>query len=285
MNYNYDTIVLPGGGMKGFALLGGVQACLDRDLLRNIKTYVGTSIGASICYCLSIGYTPIEIMTYLHLNKYIEKMKHFNILDMINGLGATSFNPMAECLEKMSLEKIGKLLTLSKLKEEYGKTLICVSYNMTTSSVEYVGPENYPDLPCITAIRMSANIPFIFERFKYMDNYYVDGGIIDNFPIEYGNKICENSAIGFDLKVDCKNFKDEPSEGMLSYILKLFQIMINQKNTKETELKKSKIIPIFSKDMFGSFDFGLNIKTRLDLFSNGYNDVRLFIEENQVKDT
>lgn len=279
MEHNYDTIILPGGGMKGFAVLGGIQACLDRDLLSQVKTYVGTSIGSVICYCLAIGYTPIEIMTYLHLNKYIEKMKHFNILDMVNGIGATSFNHVSECLEKMSLEKIGKLLTLGKLREQYGKTLICVSYNMTVSCVEYIGPDNYPDLPCITAVRMSSNIPLVFERFKYMDNYYVDGGIIDNFPVEHGNKICKNKAIAFDLKLDSKNLKDEPSEGILSYILKLFQIMMKQ-NNNIIKLEKTKIIPILCKDMFNAFDFSLNIKTRLDLFSNGYNDAKIYLEEN-----
>jgi len=205
-------------------------------------------------------------------------MKHFNILDMVNGIGATSFNHVSECLEKMSLEKIGKLLTLGKLREQYGKTLICVSYNMTVSCVEYIGPDNYPDLPCITAVRMSSNIPLVFERFKYMDNYYVDGGIIDNFPVEHGNKICKNKAIAFDLKLDSKNLKDEPSEGILSYILKLFQIMMKQ-NNNIIKLENTKIIPILCKDMFNAFDFSLNIKTRLDLFSNGYNDVRKYLEE------
>ena len=277
----YDTLVLPGGGMKGFAILGAVQACIDKDILKNVKTYIGTSIGSRICYCLCIGYTPIEILTFLHLNKYIEKMKHFNIVDMMNGQGATNFNSVSDCLEKMTIEKIGKLLTLDMLKQQYGKSLISVTYNMTTCNTEYIGPENYPDIPCLTALRMSSNIPLVFERFKYMDNYDVDGGIADNFAIKYSSKNYPKS-LGISLGIDQKNLKDVPSEGILSYILKLFQVTIHN-HKPEHNYDNTTVIPIVFKDVFGSFDFSLPIKARLDLFSNGYSDSKIFLENINLK--
>ena len=36
----YDTLVLPGGGMKGFTLLGSLQCCIDNDVLKNVKNFL-----------------------------------------------------------------------------------------------------------------------------------------------------------------------------------------------------------------------------------------------------
>jgi NTE family protein len=245
---NYDTLVLSGGGIKGFSLLGSIQCLIDLGLTKDITTYVGTSAGAMLGYLLCIGYTPIEIVVALYTNKWLEKIQHANIVDMINGCGATSYTNLNEALEKLTLNKIGRLLTLGKLKEIYNKNLICCTYNMTTCKAEYLGPENHPDLPCLTALRMSANIPLIFDRFKYMDNYYIDGGIVDNFPIvkavEIGKKI-----IGINLNIEENKLKDEPEEGMVSYFLKLLYIPMIQlsKNNIEKVKDKATIISINGK--------------------------------------
>jgi predicted acylesterase/phospholipase RssA len=33
---------------------------------------------------------------------------------------------------------------------------------------------------------MSSNLPLIFENFKYGNNFYIDGGVSDNFAIDVG---------------------------------------------------------------------------------------------------
>ena len=275
----YDTLVLPGGGMKGFSLLGSLQCCIDNNILKDVKNFLGTSIGCIICYCLCIGYSPVEIVTYLHLNKCLEKSQHFNVVDMINSRGAVTYNHIQECLEKMTLEKIGKFITLGKLKEEFGKSLYCVTYNMSTCSTEYISPENHPDMPCLTALRMSCNLPLIFDRFKYMDSYYIDGGVSDNFPvlkaIEVGEKI-----LALELKINEKSFKDEPSEGIFSYILKIFQIFsVNSVSTKYSNIDtKVTMIPLGNNDFSNAFDFGINSKIRLDMFSKGYEYTKNFLK-------
>ena len=74
---DYDTLVLPGGGIKGLILLGGVQYLIDNYYMKNIKNFVGTSIGSIIGYLLIIGYTPIEIFVYFQSpqgTKLLEKL-------------------------------------------------------------------------------------------------------------------------------------------------------------------------------------------------------------------
>ena len=272
---SYDTLVLPGGGIKGFCLLGAVQACYDSKMLVDIKNYVGTSVGSIISYLLAIGYTPVEMMIAIHTNKWLERMQHFNLVAMINGNGATTFSHLQEALEKLTINKIGQFLTLGKLKEKFNKTLICVSYNMTTCTTEYLGPENYPDLPCITALRMSCNIPLIFDRFMYLDQYYIDGGIADNFPIKKGEEIGEK-VLGIHLKITEKSLQDNPEEGMVYYFLRLMQIPIIQSTKYKVELAGDKctIIAIDTGELKASFEFDVKSKLRLDMFSIGYNAVK-----------
>jgi NTE family protein len=184
----YDTLVLSGASIKGFITLGALQYLYDISALKNIKTYVGTSSGSIISYLLIIGYTPIEILTYICTNQILEKMKNFNLSDMLNGKGACSFDIIQSHLEKMTISKIGYFPTLNDLYKNNGITLICSTYNFTENRGEYLSWETHPFLPCLTALRMSSNLPLIFEPYKYSNNLYVDGYISDNFPIEIGIK-------------------------------------------------------------------------------------------------
>jgi hypothetical protein len=270
-----DTLVLSGGGIKGFLLLGGIQSATDLGYLENITNYIGTSIGSIICYLLAIGYTPIEIIVSLYTNKWLERMQYFNLVAMINGNGATSFTNINECLEKLTICKIGRFLTLGKLKEIYGKTLICVSYNITTCVTEYIGPENYPDLPCLTALRMSSNIPMVFDRFKYMDNYYIDGGVADNFAILKGEEIGSN-VLGMYLEIEENNLQDDPEDGILSYFIKLLQIPVRQltQNKIKSSNGNSIIINIKAGNFKNALDFNIKLKSRLEMFSAGYQKVK-----------
>jgi peptidase E len=104
---NYDTLVIAGGSTKGILALGALQYAIDNYMLSKIKTYIGTSAGAMICYLLAIGYTPIEIIVYICSHQLMEKLVHFNIVAMINNQGASSYNAIHEIFEKMTINKIG----------------------------------------------------------------------------------------------------------------------------------------------------------------------------------
>ena len=170
MTRNFDTLVLSGSGVKGLFVLGALQYCYDNFILSDIENYVGTSSGAMISFLLVIGYTPVEIITSICCNQVMEKMQHFDIFAMINNLGAASFTNISLHLERMTIDKIGYLPTFSDLKHKFNKNLVCITYNLTKGEVEYLSYETRPELPCLIALRMSSNLPLVFENYKY-DNY------------------------------------------------------------------------------------------------------------------
>ena len=272
---NYDTLVLSGGSSKGIIILGALQYAYDNFLLNKVTNYIGTSIGAIICYLLAIGYTPIEIVIYICTNQLFEKIQHFNIVAMINGVGAISFNNIYEHLEKMTIEKLGYIPTFLDLKEKYLKNFICVTYNITEDKTEYLSYENYPNLPCLIGLRMSANLPLIFENYKYGNSFYIDGGITDNFAIDIGDKIGKK-VLGILITSDSENFNNNPESSILEFIYKLIFIPISQileYKLKNISDEKCKIIKLCY-DKIKFFDFNINSKTKLDFFSFGYENMK-----------
>jgi len=276
MPEKYDTIVLSGGGIKGLILLGALQCAMDNFLLSNIENYIGTSIGSIICYLLIIGYTPIEIMVYICTQRFFEKIQSFNLVNILSSEGVISYTSIQESLEKMTIEKVGKYLTLKEMKEKYNKNLICVTYNKTLKKAEYISTDNYPDLPCLIALRMSANVPLLFDKFKYMGNFYADGAIINNFAIKHGDEIGKK-ILGIRI------IKDEEMLGnnnsILQDIFHYMYISINQSTEYQISMCSNKCNIISLKDMDSfAFDFNLKSKEKLELFSEGYNQLKSILD-------
>ena len=270
----YDTIVISGGSSKGIVSLGSLQYAYDNFLLRNVKNYIGTSSGAIICYLLAIGYSPIEIMVYICTHQLMEKMQHFNILGMVNGVGASSFASIQELLEKMTISKIGKLITLKDLQDKFGKTLICITHNLTLDETEYLTPDKHPEIPCITALKMSANLPLVFENFRYNDNFYIDGGVSDNFAIDIADSIGKK-IIGILIEAEKENFNKDTEMDILEYIYKLMNIPVSQATEyKIKQASKKCTIVRLNYAKIKIFNFNIDAKTKLEMFSSGYQQIK-----------
>ena len=269
---DFDTIVLSGGSIHSILMIGALQYASDNNLLHKIKTYIGTSAGAICSYLLAIGYTPTEIMVYLCTKQILENMKDLNVVSMMNGEGGTSFSYINEQLEMMTIEKIGRLITLNDLYTLFDKKFICTTYNMTLGKSEMLTHETYPDMPCLIALRMSCNIPFIFEKFQYLGSNYIDGGITNNFPIDiaenYGNKI-----LGIVLYDVNKKFNEQ--NNMLNYMYEIIYIPIHQRviNNIEKSSDKCSIFKLKSPDIL-FFDFNLGSHQKLEMFSSGYTQMK-----------
>ena len=137
-NKLYEAIVLSGGGLKGFGLLGGLQYMVDsKRFVDDVLFYSGTSIGAVICYFLAIGYTPIEMTVYSITNKIFDTYEMKSIDSVLSGEGLYDFSVFQTHLENMSIDKIGYMPTLLELFEKFGKTLYTCSYNITQRRKEY----------------------------------------------------------------------------------------------------------------------------------------------------
>ncbi len=281
LNPNYDTLVLSGASIKGILTLGALQYCYDNYLLNDVTIYIGTSSGALIGYLLAIGYTPVEIMVYICTHGVIEKLQPLDFNKMINGGGATSFQPVQEEMEKMTISKIGRLITLKELYNKFGKKLICVTHVFNKKEGRYISMDTYPDTPCLTAIAMSSMLPFLFDKFEYMGEQYVDGAFTNNFAIDVGDKM-GNKILGiYACYKSIPPFNTDTTTALLQTIYRLIITPIEQACEYRIEKASDKctIIRLYNDGNFIEFNVNnINATDKLEMFSNGYQTTKEIFE-------
>ena len=84
-------------------------------------------------------------------------------------------------------------MTFRELHEKTKKNMIVTVANLTKSNYEYFSFETTPELSIITAIKASCTIPILFTPVIINDNYYIDGGLYNNFPINHPSIVLEKT--------------------------------------------------------------------------------------------
>lgn len=279
---HYKKLVISGGELKGFIMLGSLQYIYDNYDTSLITHYIGTSVGSIISYLLAIGYTPIELVVHVCTSRILSKFKEIDLIQLTNGEGAYNWTVVQEYIEQLTIQKIGKLINLKQLYEEYGKHVTFVTTNYTKQETEYISVDNHPDMPCLIALRMSSSIPIVFPHFYYLDSFYIDGGISNNFPI---NLITDEDEDV--LAIYCSLEKHlQPSEmNVVSYTYSLLFVPIKFNMKANIKLKENcdniEIICLTAKNLKKDLLY-MNNQQILDSFSGGYQKIKE-IKENNLK--
>lgn len=270
----YDELVLSGGSIKTISTLGALQYCLDKKYIDGIDKYTGTSAGAIIMYLMIIGYTPYDLLLYVIYNDVFKDFSYYDVISLFKGNGGIQFLKLQYHLEALTIQKIGKLITLEELYERTNKKLTVVTFNCTKQITEYVSYLNYPEMPCIVALRMTSSLPYIFDRFRYMDCLYVDGLFGDGFPITHETE----SKHKLGIMIDFIKKKDPDNLGnIIEGYYTLFKYKMQQ--ITENEIKNTPNIDVIRVyNQIDYFDFKLERKEYCKLFTTGYELARDYFE-------
>ena len=289
----WKTVVLSGGALRGFALLGSLQALYDRGKLVSAQKYIGTSIGAIIGYLLCIGYTPVEIMVYLCQEKCIEYISsQIDVIHSFSGKGMLPFSPIRSILETMTLRKSEVLLTLKALRDHYGKQLVCCTYNYTRGELEFLDDQSHPHLGCLEALQMSSSLPFLFEPFCYQNCLYLDGALISNFPLFHTSSLSDIPILGIRFRKTKRGnpcFVQEESSSSSTILEFCYQLLTIPTDFMDQLLNdplrsNCSLIEIDLSDCDHFFNFHLSNTHRFDMFSRGYESSLLFLESSSRQD-
>ena len=191
----YENICFEGGGVRGFAYLGALISLQKLGLLSNIKRYTGSSVGSLFAVLLVIGFTPKEMVEIaLNLNISLPFKRRINkAYSMWNNLGINSLDKLESEFRKIIQLKVDPNITLNKLFAKNGKDLVIVGTNLNRKKSVFFHHANFPDVKLIDALIISMSVPVIFipRKKKYMgtEDYYVDGGLLENYPIWVFNDI------------------------------------------------------------------------------------------------
>ena len=193
MSYHFENLVFEGGGVKGVAYVGALEVLEGEEILKNIKRVGGTSAGSIIALLVGLGYKINEI------KEELEKMSMKNFMDddigairdiyrlLFNGYGWFKGDVFMEWIEEIIYKKTkNKNSTFKDIKgnPEF-KGMFFQGTNLSTHFVETFSTEEKQceDMLLKDAIRISMSIPLFFKSVKRNDCYYVDGGVLSNYPV------------------------------------------------------------------------------------------------------
>ena len=180
-----DTLVMSGGGLKGFAHLGALHCLLKFGILtrEQIKNISGSSAGSMVALLFIVGYDPLELFRVLKLIN-IQKTKNANMSNVITKFGLDDGSRLMLVLEKLIKAKgYDKKTTFKKLYKITGINLYITGTNVNKKKVEYFSHKTCPKMEVLKAVRISCSIPIVFTPVSHEGDMYVDGGCIDNYPI------------------------------------------------------------------------------------------------------
>lgn len=270
---NYKTLVLSGNSTNSVVSLGALHYIYEMNWLKDIQTYVAVSSGTIISVLLSIGYTPIEIISYICFDQAYKNMPSFNLLNtLVTGHSTISFLPIRNHMEKMIRNQISCIPTLEEMFIKTKKTVVFTVYNLSDHKREYISHTTNPTLSVIDAIHMSCNFPIIFEPFVFENKLYIDGGLSDSFPVEFAINEFESPTLGVCIQnplpiYDGNKHKTLVALDLLNIMFSVYtESMLGDKVNRISSL--CDIIKLTQKSNF--FNFNSTRNDLLHLFDTGY---------------
>ena len=155
-------LVLSGGGARGFAHLGVIEALNETGIFPDVIS--GTSAGAIIGVLYADGHSPKKILNFMDGGSRLDFMR--------------PALPREGLLQINGVIKILKTYLHSKKFIDLKIPLFVTATDLNNGKAVYFSEGDLFD-PVIA----SASIPVLFQPVKIGDISYVDGGVLDNLPL------------------------------------------------------------------------------------------------------
>jgi predicted acylesterase/phospholipase RssA len=182
------NLVFSSGGYKGLYIVGAFKYLIDNQTidvteLQNIwGTSVGSVMGAIICLKSDFN----DIVEFI-LKKPWQKELDLSLEKILETVGKKGF--FGKKILKTFFEHIlrnnglSKTITLKELYEHSKIKLNILVTNLTGFKLEIFNHETTPDIELIDALYMSCTIPFVFQPCFKDGNCYMDGAMINAYPL------------------------------------------------------------------------------------------------------
>lgn len=233
-------LVLSGGGARAYAHIGVLQALNENGIY---PTYIsGASAGALVGALYCQGYTPLQILA---LSKTDEFLKIFKI-GLIN----------KELTEMIRL----KSFLHKHIQDDFKFLKVPLSVAVTNLNLGNYEIKSSGKL--INIIAASCAIPILFKPVRIDEYLYVDGGLLNNLPIEPLIGITDK-IIG--VSINEHEYK-ETIKGRLKTIERCLQLAVW--NTTQERINKCDVSILIDKHVkYNMF----SIHKSQELFDIGYN--------------
>jgi len=200
MHYNFKNLVFEGGGVKGIAYGGALEALDKKGFLSNITRVAGTSAGAINATLLALDYSPAEVSKIIaetDFKNFEDKSSlPVNLYRLFKGYGWFKGDAFREWIgEKIKAKTGSARFTFRDLNNAINhdkanfRQLYVVATNLTQQYAEKFSFEISPSVPIRDSVRMSMSIPLYFRSVKKFGDVMIDGGVTYNYPINLFDNI------------------------------------------------------------------------------------------------
>ncbi len=275
-------LALSGGGIRGISHAGALQALEDNNI--TIDVIGGTSSGALIASLYALGYSPYYI--YLLFKRYSKDIVGINSGPIISGIGnffkskkvnitgLKTGNSLEEAYNNLALKKGVKIMNDIKTIP------IVIPAVDIREAKEYIFTNNVPinskdkskyinDISVGKAVRASSSFPAVFCPCEFKKHSFLDGGVLDNIPVEEVKKQGADKVIAINFKSDEIN----NNSNIMDLVMRTIDIMGNK--IGEDNLEKSDMVLTIKTDKTGLLD-----TKKLDsCYKYGYDTISQKIEE------
>jgi predicted acylesterase/phospholipase RssA len=262
------NLVLSGGGSKGIAHIGALKALEEKGFLKNIKNIAASSVGGLIACLYVIGYSPDELYNFFELFD-LSKCRAVNPSDFLKKFGVDDGSKILLILEKMFIAKnVSPKITFNELLKKYGINLILTTVCLNDKNVHYLSNESVPDMAVIFALRMTSSFPFWFIPVEYKNKLYVDGGCIDNYPVNLFSNELDNT-IGIFLVSQNEYVKN--INNIEDYFMALLECLLESHVHSSIQRFEKYTIKI-DIQFVGMVQLNLSNIVKKQIFTTGYNN-------------
>jgi Predicted esterase of the alpha-beta hydrolase superfamily len=251
---NNWALVLMGGGARGLAHIGVLEALLENDLVPPIIT--GTSMGAIIGGLFAAGYLPREIEEISHELSYSRLAKVRQAKLPIPGKLVDFF--LLESYQRKLIRRLGEErgdVLEKSLRQLVGEVLIQnLSIRFGCNAVDLIsGREvSFTQGPLYQALRASMAFPFVIEPARFSKMLLVDGGLLNNVPIELARNLGAKRVFVPDVHRPLKKVSAKSFNSTLILVHRLIQVVLAD-STYSKLPQADLIVPINPK--VDTFDF------------------------------
>jgi predicted acylesterase/phospholipase RssA len=265
-----DTLCFSGGGLECLSYIGIIQNLCKYEYiqLKNIKHLIGTSAGAIASYILCIGFTPNEV-TEFFINLNCERFQVDYDIDLFfYNFGFSDGNNILDIMRDLLYQKLNvRDITFIELYNITKKKLSFVSTNFNKCYEKIFSYETTPNISVINALYTSMTIPLIFTPIKIDGDYYVDGGLLNTFPLNYCNP---KTTIG--IKIGLSSVKLESIQDLITGSILIMSDCANYDTNIYNIITINKGITDFG-------DFNITTDNVRSLINKGLNITKKFLKK------
>jgi predicted acylesterase/phospholipase RssA len=284
-HFYFTKIVIAGGAIKSLSAIGSIAYLEEVHLVQTLKHFVGTSAGSIICLFMVLGYSAQEIVKFFNENIVKDEIANVNIEDffgVVDNYGLNLGRNLEVFLSNIIYEKMKvKDVSFLDIAKHTGKDFVVCVANLSKEKEEFWSVDTVPNMSVIKAIRTSCSLPILFIPIKHNGDLYLDGGLYNNFPIDYFTKSVSNikDIIGINIVSTSK----ESINTFVDYITKVFQTVINRLTKEYTNELNDNILTLQFEDegwiSFKGMRIDISKETLEKYILTGYQKMKELIKE------